>query len=140
MTFSIQMVFRNTDTSVTIRSPFFFYNEQKQCYNLTTSETDRLFNINPINLLFLIFYLSIISIQLICMLIHRWSTIITLLGKTKLFFEGFSFSVFLDQVYVRFRENDACAQRDVFGFSQKKSRLIKCYFRTFFPLFFQIWR
>ena len=40
------------------------------------------------------------------MLIHRWSTIITLLGKTKLFFEGFSFSVFLDQVYVRFREND----------------------------------
>ena len=69
------------------------------CFNLTQADTEKMFNINPMNLVFLLFYLTVIGIQFLCMLLHRWGTVVTLLGRTNLFFEEFSLDTWLDKVW-----------------------------------------
>ena len=51
------------------------------CGDSGCSET----TLNPMSAFFLVFYFVLLAIQLICMLVHRWSSLLTYLSQTTLF-------------------------------------------------------
>lgn len=104
ITYSISQTFKNTGTALSFTIPI------GNCSTETLEANNVESAIHPMNLFFLLFYIIIMGLQFMCMLLHRWTTLMTILAETP-----FPFEKGLYNIEDILSENDGKGKKSVRG-------------------------